>query len=62
MKTKTKRTKPDAAFKKMLVESALIAMGFEAFEPRGRDALDFRDVHVQTASDAIRVAIEAALG
>lgn len=43
-----------------LVAEILLQMGFEAPKPRGRNCLDFRDIHVTTAETAIRKAIAAA--
>lgn len=52
----------DAAAVEAAVRCALIKMGFEATAARGRDQLDFAEVHVETAANAVRAAIEAALG
>jgi hypothetical protein len=44
------------------VRCALIKVDFGATVARGRDGLDFADLHVDTAAAAVRAAIKAAVG
>ena len=59
MKTANERARERAI--RARVKQAMLALGFETTEARGRDALDFREVGVITAAVEIEYAIRAAL-